>query len=186
MAATGSDEQLSFRPLRRDDLPLLQGWLAQPHVARWWGDPPESLAEIEDKYLARVEDQGHVAPWVMEVEGEPVGWVQWYRVADEAEWFPHLAIPTGTVGVDLAIGDPDHVGRGLGRRLLLEFVHHVVRAAAPDAPEVWIDPDPRNEAALCCYRAAGFVDTGVDLPDPDRPGELRRLLRMTWAGPTFR
>jgi aminoglycoside 6'-N-acetyltransferase len=186
MHATDADEQLSFRPLHQNDLALLHRWMGEPHVARWWGQPPTSEAELEAKYLARAEDQHHAAPWIMEVEATPVGWVQWYRVADEADWFPGLEIPPGTVGIDLAIGDPDRIGRGLGRRLLLEFVHHVVRAAAPDSPEVWIDPNPRNQAAVRCSRAAGFVDTGVDLPDPEQPGELRRLMRMTWAGPAFR
>ena len=87
---------------------------------------------------------------------------------------------------DLALGDPDSVGRGVGRRALLEFVHHVVRPAVPDATEVWIDPDPRNERAVRSYRAVGFVDTGIDLPDPERPGATRRLMKLTFPGPAFR
>ena len=122
----------------------------------------------------------------MEIEGHAVGFAQWYRVEDEAEWYPGLAIPPGTVALDVAIGDPDYVDQGHGRRLVLEFVHHVLRAAAPDCPEVWIDPNPRNERAVRAYKAAGFTDTGIDLPDLDHPGQDRRLMKMSWAGPTFR
>lgn len=183
---TALDEQLSFRPMGRDDLPHLFAWIAEPHVAEWWDDAGETIEAVEARYAERVDGAHHVVPWIMEVEGAPVGFVQWYRVEDEAEWYPGVEIPPGTVAVDIAIGDPDHVGRGLGRRLLLEFVHHVLRPSAPDSTEVWIDPSPRNERAIRCYRAAGFVDTGLDLPDPDHPGEVRRLMRMAWAGPTFR
>jgi RimJ/RimL family protein N-acetyltransferase len=186
MATTPADEQLSFRPLREPDLPLLHAWLSEPHVVEWWGAPPETLAETQAKYLARVEREHHQTPWIMEVDGSPAGWIQWYRVADEAEWFPGVEVPPGTVAVDMAIGEAALLHRGLGRRLLLEFVHHVVRSAAPEAPEVWIDPSPRNEVAIRCYQAAGFVDAGIDLPDPERPGEVRRLMRLRWAGPAFR
>ena len=180
------DDQLSFRPMGRDDLPRLFGWIAEAHVAEWWLDGNETIEAVEARYSERVDGAHHVTPWIMEIEGVPVGFVQWYRVADEAEWFPGLTIPTGTVAVDIAIGDPEYVGKGHGRRLLLEFVHHVLRAAAPDSPEVWIDPNPRNERAVRAFRAAGFADTGLDLPDPQHPGEVRRLMRMTWPGPTFR
>ena len=185
MTAAARDEQLSFRPMGRDDLPRLHDWLQQPHVAEWWDDAAETIEGVEARYGERVEGTSPVTPWVVEVDGTPVGWVQWYRVADEAEWFPGVAIPPDTVALDLAIGDPAYVGKGHGRRILLEFVHHVVRTTMPGCPEVWIDPDPRNERAVRAYRAAGFHDTGIDLPDPDHPGQVRRLMKMSWAGPTF-
>lgn len=187
MTAGPRDEQISFRPMTREDLPRLQQWIAAPHVAEWWGDDASETVEgVEAKYAERVDGTATVSPWVMEVEGRPVGFVQWYRVEGEREWYPDLDIPPGTVAIDVAIGDPDYVGKGHGRRLVLEFVHHVLRATVPDCPEVWIDPDPRNERAIRAYRAAGFIDTGIDLPDLDHPNQVRRLMKLTWAGPTFR
>ena len=111
---------------------------------------------------------------------------QWERVEDEADGYPGRASRPGTVALDSAIGDPAYVGKGHGRRLVLEFVHHVLRTTMPDCPEVWIDPDPRNERAVRAYQAAGFTDTGIDLPDLDHPDQVRRLMKMSWAGPTFR
>jgi aminoglycoside 6'-N-acetyltransferase len=187
MTAGPRDEQLSFRPMVREDLPQLQTWLHAPHVAEWWGtDASETIEGVEAKYGERIAGTAAVTPWVMEIEGKAIGFVQWYRVEDEVEWYPDVDIPPGTLALDLAIGDPDYVGQGHGRRLVLEFVHHVLRATVPDCPEVWIDPDPRNVRAVRAYQAAGFADTGIDLPDPEHPGQVRRLLRMSWAGPTFR
>jgi RimJ/RimL family protein N-acetyltransferase len=179
------DDEVSFRSMTLEDLPLLHTWLAAPHVAAWWGEP-EPYDAMEAKYRPRIAGTDPVAMWVMEIGGQPVGFLQWYRVADAAEWFPGVEIPPGTLGVDLAIGDVERVGSGHGRRLLLEFCHHVLRSLEPDCPEVWIDPNPRNERARRAFAAAGFRDTGVDLPDPDHPGELRRLMRMAWPGPPLR
>ncbi|MFN8018989.1 MAG: GNAT family N-acetyltransferase [Acidimicrobiales bacterium] len=183
---SGHREDLSFRPMGREDVPQLRAWLAEPHVAEWWDDAAETIEGIEASYDQRVAAEHHVVPWIMEVEGKPVGWIQWYRVEDEPEWYPGIEIPPGTVGIDLSIGDPDYVDRGFGRLLVLEFVHHVIRTTVPDCPEVWIDPDPRNARAIRAYQAAGFHDTGIDLPNPDHPDQRRRLMRMGWAGPAFR
>lgn len=182
MTPPPGQHQVSFRRMGRDDLPQLRVWLREPHVAQWWPDADETIAAV-----AADGTEGGVEPWAMELDGLPVGFIQWYRVEDEdpETWFPGVEVPPGTVGVDLAIGDPELVGRGHGRRLLLEFAHHVIRSRMPECPEVWIDPDPDNERAIRAYRAAGFADTGIDLPDPQRPGERRRLLRMRFPGPTF-
>jgi aminoglycoside 6'-N-acetyltransferase len=179
------EEQLSFRPMVREDIPQLQAWLQEPHVAEWWDDAAETIEGVEAKYAPRIDSGQPVEPWIMEIEGEAVGFVQWYRVEAAPEWFPGVDIPPGTVGFDIAIGDPDYVGQGHGRHLILEFVHHVLRPAAPTSTEVWIDPNPRNVRAVRAYRAAGFVDTGIDLPDPDAPTEVRRLMKMSWPGATF-
>lgn len=186
MTPSADEELLAFRPMARDDIPLLRRWLAAPHVAQWWGSADETFEGVAARDGERVGRAHPVQPWVFEIDGQPTGFLQWYRVEDELAWYPGVDVPPGTVAMDLAIGDPDRTGRGLGRRVVLEFVHHVLRAAAPDSPEVWIDPNPRNEAAVRCYRAVGFADTGIELPDPDDPTQVRRLMRLRWAGPTFR
>jgi aminoglycoside 6'-N-acetyltransferase len=168
----------------REDLPRLREWLAQPHVAEWW-DAPDGAEAIADGVGARVGRAHPVQPWIVELDSRPVGFVQWYRVADELDWFPGVDVPPETVALDLALGDPDLLGRGVGRRVALEFVHHVLRASAPDSTEVWIDPNPRNERAVRAFRAVGFADTGIDLPDPNDPTQVRRLMKLRWAGPTF-
>jgi aminoglycoside 6'-N-acetyltransferase len=33
---------VTLRPCTPDDLPLVAGWLAQPHVARYWREDPEN------------------------------------------------------------------------------------------------------------------------------------------------
>ena len=32
-----------FRPMTTADLPLVQRWLPEPHVAEWWRDPEEQF-----------------------------------------------------------------------------------------------------------------------------------------------
>jgi len=40
--------EVSFRRLTRDDFPVLAGWLAEPHVARWWNHDVDAEALERD------------------------------------------------------------------------------------------------------------------------------------------
>ena len=48
-----SNRRISFRPIGRSDFPLLQKWLAAPHVAVWWNEPFD-LSSLEAKYGPRM------------------------------------------------------------------------------------------------------------------------------------
>jgi len=171
-----------YRPLEPADLPLLHGWLHQPHVAEWWGDDvPETVEGVAAEYDPDAPANRHLHQMVIEVSTEtdvlrPVGWIQWYLIADEPEWGPGLVPPPDTTAIDLCIGDPAFVGRGLGPRIIRLVVHGSIEAEVPGCREVWIDPNPRNERAVRAYAAVGFRDTGVDLVDPETAGEVRRLM----------
>ena len=68
-----------FRAATEDDLPLLAGWLAEPHVREWWGEPDEALAELKD-----VMEQDSVEPLIVELNGKPIAYLQCYD--------PHLEL----------------------------------------------------------------------------------------------
>jgi len=107
--------RIELRPLHRDDLDLVERWLRQPHVARWWGDPGDHAA-IEAKYGARIDGLDPTSMWVVEVDGRPAGLAQHYLHADHPAHDAAVGIPDA-VGIDYLL-DVDHAGRGLGPLLL--------------------------------------------------------------------
>lgn len=136
-----------FRPVVEDDLPLIAGWLVEPHVAPWWGNPDEEIASIREHI-----DSISVEPLIVELDGEPIGYLQSYDPHLEDD-HPYQDQPFGTMGVDLTIGRPDLVGQGHGSALLRQFVEELL---AEGAPRVIIDPDPTNARAIRAYEKAGF------------------------------
>jgi len=40
--------EYGFPKLTRADYPMLRRWLAEPHIAGWWGDPDTQIAPRED------------------------------------------------------------------------------------------------------------------------------------------
>ena len=149
----------AFRPVTAADMPLLAGWLGEPHVARWWGEVREELSEIKDHMTSAT-----VKPFVILMDDKPVGYMQSYDIHVEDD-HPYRDQPAGTIGIDLSIGEPELIGKGHGPRIINAFVE---RLFAEGAPRVVIDPDPANEAAIRAYTKAGFrfVDERTSIYGP--------------------
>ncbi len=142
----------AFRPLTRDDLPLVRAWLARPHVARWWGPIDEEMAGIET-----ILTDPHVEAYLMLLDGRPVGYFQHYDPNAEDD-HPFRGEPAGTLGVDLSIGEADLIGRGHGSAFIRAFVD---QAFARGVPRVVTDPHPDNAASIRAFEKAGFVKRWV-------------------------
>jgi aminoglycoside 6'-N-acetyltransferase len=138
-----------FRPFTKKDLSLMARWLAEPHVAKWWGgEAQNSLKEIEDHI-----DSISVEPFIVELNRTPIAYIQSYDPHME-DGHPYQDQPFGTLGIDLSIGDPALIGKGHGPRLIDAFVAILFEEGCP---RVVIDPDPSNKAAIRAYEKAGFT-----------------------------
>jgi len=148
---------IAFRPLRRSDFGLLQQWLSAPHVASWWHEPLD-LAGVEAKYGPRVDGAEATHVFVIEHGGRSVGWIQWYRWADYREHAQQLGAEDTAAGIDLAIGEPEMTGVGLGPGAIGEFLRQIV-FADPSISAVITDPEEGNLRSLCAFSKAGFTVT---------------------------
>ncbi len=138
-------ESYGFRRVTRADLDLLAGWLREPHVARWWGDPEEQLAILAS-------DIGAPAMWlnVVSLSGRPFAYIQIY---DPFAYGVLPDQPAGTRGIDQFIGVPAMAGIGHGPRFMAAFCDMLF---AEGAGRVVTDPDPANAVAIRAYDKAGF------------------------------
>jgi aminoglycoside 6'-N-acetyltransferase len=139
------------RPATVDDAPLLVAWHADPEVARFWDDEIPDLAEVLAD-LARPE----VDPYVVEADGEPVGYLQ--------AWFDDPPDDEET-GLDMFL-IPSARGRGIGpeaARLLARYLLDDVGRA-----RVIVDPYLWNELAIRAWGRAGFRGIEEREPDEDR------------------
>jgi aminoglycoside 6'-N-acetyltransferase len=137
----------TFRPAGVQDLPLLEQWLRTPEVVRWWGDPEEQAALLQQDL--------HDPRMVMRIvscEGRSFAFAQDYAVHVWPQ--PHFAcLPPGSRSIDSFIGVPDMIGRGHGSAFLKLLAE---RLRAEGAPVVAIDPNVENLRARRAYEKAGF------------------------------
>lgn len=161
---------ITFRPLRRADLPLLRRWLTAPHVARWWGEPPVDDAATAAKYGPMIDGDDRPEMFVFTVDEQEAGVVQRYAIDDEPDWKDALAVAvdaSGTAGIDYLIGEPDLVGRGIGPAMIATFVP-LVWERYPACRAMVVDVDPANRPSWRALEKNGFrrIYDG-DLYDPE-------------------
>lgn len=175
MARLEAAPTYDFRAVAEDDLPVVEQWLTQPHVAPWWGDPGTEVASIRDHI-----DSDEVEPLVVELDGRAIAYLQGYDPHLE-DAHPYADQPFGTLGVDILIGPPDLIGIGHGPAILRQFAEALFEEGAP---RVVIDPDAANTRAMRACEKAGFRSMGertsrygrvvlmaIDSPDGDIEAE---------------
>jgi aminoglycoside 6'-N-acetyltransferase len=150
-------DSISFRPLRRSDFPLLQQWLSAPHVAAWWGESL-SLEAVDAKYGPRVDGTEPTHVFVIEYDGQPVGWIQWYFWSDYPQHALQLGAELPSAGIDLAIGEFPRIGLGLGPVAIREFLRQIVFAGTKICAVI-ADPAQGNLRSSRAFEKAGFTVT---------------------------
>jgi aminoglycoside 6'-N-acetyltransferase len=146
---------IGFRPVGAADLPMLDRWMRAPHWREWWGDSDEEIRFVRDM----IEGRDTTRPFIFSVDGEDIGYIQYWFVGDHRNeaWLadnPWLGVlPPETIGVDLSIGPADRLSKGIGASVLSAFV---ARLRESGFGEIIIDPDAANLRAVRAYGKAGF------------------------------
>ncbi len=176
--------QITFPALTLADLSQIRRWLNSPHVYEWWGEDsgPGSLGgagtqaatdeQVQEKYAPGIDAEATgTRRHVITVDGRAVGLVQWYPLDGEPEYAAAIGeTASGGAGIDLLIGEPDAVDRGLGPQVLDAFVREVV-FADPSITRAVGAPHPDNARSCRAFEKAGFVfvrDATVPGEGPER------------------
>jgi len=158
---------VTIRPLSRDDFPLLQRWLAMPHVQAWWGSEPVTPADVERKYGPRADGADPTRVFVIEVADQLIGLIQCYRHEDYAAWDHAVGIPAAA-GVDYLIGEPAQCGQGFGSAAIA-FLAPYVFGLFPEIDAIVAVPQAANYASRRALEKAGFslvAERNLDSDDP--------------------
>lgn len=165
-----------FRSLARSHFPLLGGWLAQPHVARWWaGD--SSLVALEADYGGSIDGTEPSDVFIACRDGVPLGLVQRYRLDAYPntlrELEPIISVPTGAASIDYLIGPAEALGRGWGTAMIQAFTERLWHDD-PQASAVIVPVHVANRAAWRALERAGYARIASGLLQPDNPADDRR------------
>lgn len=156
----GCMDRVAFRPVTSDDLPLLEDWLNDPRVSRWWRGAQAQLAGIAD-------DLGEPAmrQWLVLLDGSPAAYVQFYPAHHYGA--PHFAgLPPDALALDCFSGP---LGFGHGA----EWLEALAGRLLVESPVLVIDPEPDNLRAIRAYEKAGFAG---DVLLQSEDGTLARVM----------
>lgn len=131
-----------LRPVQAGDKVKLTEIFSDPEVARWWGDPAVSVRDA-----LNVEEGG--SHFVIELDGETVGFIQSYEEDDPM--YRHASL-------DISLGSP-WLGKGLGRDALRALAHYLIEERGHH--RLTIDPAAHNTRAIKAYESVGFKPVGL-------------------------
>ncbi len=140
------------------DYSTMAVWKNRPHVRRWWDPdlPPATLGSTKDEYRQDVAPGSLSVPCIIELQGDPVGFIQFYRWASYSEDAKEVGIPfdDSTYGIDVFIGEVERIGKGLGTQVVALLSDYLIKVEGASA--VALTTDVQNRAAQRCYEKAGF------------------------------
>jgi aminoglycoside 6'-N-acetyltransferase len=153
--------RVGFAALSEDDFEQLRAWLCEPHVSRWWGEPP-TLEQVRDQYARLVAHADATRCYIVSLDARRVGMVQAYPWSDNPGEAAEIGALPGEAGIDYFIGEADLIGRGVGRLVLGRFLDEVV-FSDPEVSGVRVPIDVDNIRSWRCLEKLGF-SRGEPLP----------------------
>ena len=164
-----TDGDLVIRRMRDhpDDYERIVEWRNRPHVREWWDpdDPPLTVEGAIEELRAVTQPGDSNTACIIEFDGTPVGYLQFYPWDEEHEYLAEvgITIPAGAWGLDLFIGESSLVDRGIGSRTVRLISDHLFAEHAATA--VALATEAGNRRAQAAYVRAGmrvverFLDT---------------------------
>ena len=169
------NQGLSIRRMRddADDYGLLLRWLALPHVAEWWNPEREDLDlnTIIDRYGPATRSEDSATACIVQVSGRPIGYIQFYPWDAEGAEMQEMGfdLPAGYWGIDIFVGEPDHINRGFGSRAVSLTRRYLIEERGATGIALAVARD--NLRAQRAYEKAGLVRKQEVLDTDTRDGK---------------
>lgn len=188
MDVIASERGLVIRRLRDapEDYEHLVRWRNEAHVRAWWDpdDPPMTMETAVREYRPLTNPGESTRACVIEMDGRPIGYIQFYRWADEPEDAAALglAFDEGAWGLDVFIGEPSDIGLGVGPRVLDLLCRYLFEERG--ATSVQLIAAQANARALRAYRKAGFDPAAAVLDTDTKDGRRVESWLMVRRAPS--
>lgn len=139
---------MKLRKLETADLPLMEKWVHNGHVAAFLGDPQEWLEEVKANMGA-----DWIGYFIAETD-RPVGFIQYYdpTMAPVGIW---SQAPRFSMGIDFFVGDAEILGKGIASQMV-GLMKKKMRWEKLCKFMV-ADPDPDDPASVRVLEKNGFI-----------------------------
>ena len=125
-------------------------------MRRFYQKTPLSPEDARTRLLPRVRgEDGSTRAHIACLDGRPFGYVQRYLIVDTPDYAEEIGVSDG-IGMDYFIGEPELIGRGLGRAMLAAYLEQVLFPAFPDERRCIVIYETENAASGGVLRSLGF------------------------------
>lgn len=144
-------DRVFLRKLEDSDIGMFKKWLYREHVAKWYTEPMDWLHEISK----RDTEYDWIKHFVVETEGVPIGFCQYYDYALSGEtWHGNMDVQD-TYSIDYLIGETQYLRRGFGKSIVLHLIDEIRNKTT--AKRIIVQPEVGNKASRNTLLSAGFL-----------------------------
>lgn len=169
---------LSYAEPNGRDLRLIHSWMNAPHVAEFWKQ--DWPLEHWEAHLSQMYDDTYERPYIAELNGRPIAYVELYRSARDVV-ADHYAAHPWDLGLHGAIGETDLVGKNIAFLFWLEVIPAIFRAE-PECGAVVTDPSADHPVAVRLDQLVADRIGGENLGEVDLPHKTAVLFRYSREG----
>ncbi|HEY0637289.1 MAG TPA: GNAT family N-acetyltransferase [Pseudonocardiaceae bacterium] len=163
--AVEAPESLTLREFTPGLAEVVSSWATTAEEVLAWCS--RTAAAVPAEVIAGWGREPDVLAYVLLDDGRPVGYGEVWVDDEQRE-----------VEIARVLVAPARRGQGFGRAL----VTHLVAAGRRLHPAVFLRVTPGNDAAVACYRAAGFIRVAPELEQEWNIGQPAPYLWMTHPG----
>ncbi|MGD8189630.1 GNAT family N-acetyltransferase [Brevibacillus ginsengisoli] len=156
------DSSLCVRSLNEKDIPWLVKWLSDPRVLQYYEgrDRVYNEEKVRKKfYPNHPEEVPNINRCLVEYEGSPIGYLQFYPLSVEMLQRYQLPTSEAAYGMDQFIGEPDYWNQGIGKMVMDSMIGYLSEELK--VKRIIVDPRVSNLRAIRCYEKCGFCKRGV-------------------------
>jgi RimJ/RimL family protein N-acetyltransferase len=162
-------EKVLLRPMKQEDVARLHEFNQDPELYVLDSSYPRAsaLQAAQTFYESRTKPNEETVGFAIEADGKYIGDCGLGGLKDRH----------GNLELGIGIGDRDYWGRGYGRdavKLLLHYGFHYCGAR-----RIFLTTHAKNERAIRCYLACGFVEEGRSRQAAWIDGEYIDLVNMS-------
>ncbi len=162
-------DRVLLRPMKQEDIARQHEFNQDPELYGLDSTYPRvsPLESAQAFYESRTRKDDNLAPFAIEADGKYIGYCGLSGLQDRH----------GRLELGIMIGDRDYWGRGYGReviRLLLDYAFRYLGAR-----RITLTTHEKNERAIRCYLACGFVEEGRPRKAAWIEGEYIDLVEMS-------
>lgn len=143
-------KELKLKQLEDKDLPLIEKWLNQEYIRKWYNDPEEWLHEMRE----RNGDFSFLHHFLVYDDTNLIGFCQYYDCYDAQEEWYGVSIPNQKYSVDYLIGEEAYLGKGYGKAIVKTLLDRIKQIDG--AKQIVVQPDEDNFPSTKSLLANGF------------------------------
>lgn len=146
---------ITFRNATIDDSEMIRNWIkTNEHTRHWYYfDKVPRISTIQRELEKNFKEPRTRAMIVM-ADNVPMGYIQSYPVDGNGNWAKQVKVAENMVSIDYYIGDLNYIHKGLGSKMILEYIEQIVKTE--NYSVAMISPDPENNASCRCVEKCGF------------------------------